>query len=149
MRRIQKLEDLLGVSMFERSAVGARLTPAGWSFAVRSRQIVNQFRDTVRAAQSAGTGGNGELCMGLTASLSRGALREVIARFQMRHADVELSFTEADLGELMTSLSHRSIDVVRAGGALTSVHGAVVLAVLGQEYWATIKTCTRSFSLPA
>lgn len=109
-RRIRKLEDVLGVSMFERSAAGARLTPAGWSFAIRPRQIVNQVLDTVRAARSAGTAGNGQLRMGLTASLSQGALREVVARFQMQHADVELSFTEADLGELMTSLSHRSCD---------------------------------------
>ena len=126
-RRIQKLEDVLGVSMFERSAAGARLTPAGWNFATRSRQIANQFLDTVRAAQSAGTAENGRLRMGLIASLSRGALREVIAGFQTLHADVELSFTEADLGELMTSLSHRSIDVVGAAGEPTSDHGDMML----------------------
>lgn len=126
-RRVRKLEDVLGVSMFERSATGARLTPAGWNFATRSRQIANQLLNTLRAAQSAGTAGNGRLRMGLTASLSRGALREVVAKFQMRHAKVDLSFTETDLGELMTSLSHRSIDVVGAAGEPTSEHGDAML----------------------
>lgn len=31
-RRVQKLENALGVSLFERRATGARLTVAGWSF---------------------------------------------------------------------------------------------------------------------
>lgn len=133
-RRIQKLEDVLGVSIFERSAAGARLTPAGWNFATRSRQITNQFLDTVRAAQSAGTAGNGRLHIGLTASLSLGALREVVARFQTQHSDVGLSFTEADLGELMTSLSHRSIDVVGAAGEPTAEHGDMMLLTRAPLY---------------
>jgi DNA-binding transcriptional LysR family regulator len=133
-RRIRKLEDVLGVSMFERSAAGARLTVAGWDFATRSRQLANQFLDTVRAAQSAGTAGNGQLRVGLTASLSQGALREVVARFQRLHADVELSFTEADLGELMTSLSHRSIDVVGAAGEPTSEHADMMLLTRAPLY---------------
>jgi len=126
-RRVQKLEDTLGVSVFERSPIGARLTAAGWEFAIRSRQLANQFQETVRAAQSAGTAGNGQLRVGLTASLSRGALREVVERFQTQHSDVQLSFTEADLGELMTLLSHRIIDVLVAAGEPTPDHGDVLL----------------------
>ncbi len=133
-RRIRKLEDALGVSMFERSPAGARLTAAGWNFATRSRQLVKQFLNAVRAAQSAGTARNGRLRMGLTASLSRGDLREVVARFQTQHADVELSFTEADLGELMTSLSHRSIDVVGAAGEPTSEYGDMMLLTRAPLY---------------
>ncbi len=133
-RRIRKLEDVLGVSMFERSAAGARLTPAGWSFAIRSRQIINQVLDTVRAARAAGMAGNGQLRMGLTASLSQGALREVVARFQMQHADVELSFTEASLGELMTALSHRSLDVVGAAGEPASEHSDMMLLTRAPLY---------------
>lgn len=133
-RRIRKLEDVLGVSMFERSATGARLTSAGWNFATRSRQIANQFLDTVRAAQSAGTAGNGRLRIGLTASLSRGALREVVAGFRTQHADVDLSFTEADLGELMTSLSHRSMDVVIAAGEPTAEYGGMMLLTRAPLY---------------
>lgn len=133
-RRIRNLEDVLGVSIFERSAAGARLTAAGWSFATQSRQVANQFLDTVRAAQSAGAAGNGKLRIGLTASLSRGALRDVVARFQMQHADVELSFTEADVGELMTSLSHRSIDVVGAAGEPTPERGDMMLLTRAPLY---------------
>ena len=133
-RRIQKLEGVLGVSMFERSAAGARLTPAGWNFATRSRRIADQFLDTLRAAQSAGTAGNGQLRMGLTASLSCGALRDVVIRFRAQHAEVDLSFTEADFGELMTSLSHRNIDVVGAAGEPSSEHADMMLLTKAPLY---------------
>lgn len=126
-RRVQKLEDALGVSVFERGPTGARLTAAGWDFAIGSRQSASRFLDTVRAARSAGTAGKGCLRLGLTASMSRGALREVIAEYQLQHSDIELSFTETDLGELMTLLSHRILDVVIAAGEPTSEHGDMLL----------------------
>ncbi|QSR21091.1 LysR family transcriptional regulator [Hyphomonas sp. KY3] len=133
-RRIQKLEDMLGVSMFERNTTGARLTLAGQNFADRLRLLSIEYLDMMCAAQSAGTAGNGQLRMGLTASISRGTLREVIAKFQTRHANVVLSFTEADLGELMTSLSHRSIDVVGAVGEPISQYGDMMLLTRAPLY---------------
>lgn len=126
-RRIRKVEDALGVSVFERSPAGACLTAAGWKFTLESRQLANRFLETVRAARTAGIGGKGQLHLGLTASLSRGELREVVARFQMRHCEVRLSFTETDLGELMTLLSHRVIDLVAAAGEPTSENGDMLL----------------------
>jgi len=60
-RRIQKLEDALGVSVFERSPAGSRLTTAGWKFATRSRRLAIQFLDAVRVAQSAGSALDGKL----------------------------------------------------------------------------------------
>ena len=133
-RRVQKLEDILGVSLFERSVAGARLTPAGWNFTARSREFARQFLDAVRAAQSAGTAVSGCLHIGLTASLSRGAFREVVARFRNQHSDVSLSFTEADFGELKTSLSHRSIDLIGGAGEPTSEHGDMMLLTRAPLY---------------
>lgn len=133
-RRVQKLEDALGVSVFERSPTGSRLTAAGWKFAIRSRRLANQFLETVRTAQSAGEAGNGHLCVGLIASLSRGALREVVARFRAQHSEVDLAFTEADRGELMTLLSHRIIDIVMAAGEPPSEHGDMLLLTEEQLY---------------
>ena len=40
-RRVQKFEDALGVSLFERRPTGTRLTHAGHSFAERARSFVN------------------------------------------------------------------------------------------------------------
>ncbi|WP_367575721.1 LysR family transcriptional regulator [Pelagibius litoralis] len=88
-RRIQKLEEALGVSLFERRTTGARLTYAGWSFAQRARSLA------IDAAHTAGRGRNGRLKIGLIASLSYGAFREVLLAYKSSHPQVELTFRAA------------------------------------------------------
>ena len=115
-RRVQKLEDALGVSLFERRPSGARLTLAGRGFAKRSRSILSECHVAMRSAQLAGEAATGRLRVGVIASLSTGAIRNVVAAFADRHSDVDISFAEADRNELLTLLSHRALDVMIAAG---------------------------------
>ena len=115
-RRVQGLEDLLGVSLFERRPCGARLTSAGAYFASQARVLLDDLNAAVDSAKSAGVAGNGHLQIGLMASLSRGSLRAVFERFTMAHADVDVCFVEASRNELLTLLNHRRIDVSYASG---------------------------------
>jgi DNA-binding transcriptional LysR family regulator len=126
-RRIQKLEEALGVSLFERRRTGAHLTTAGWGFLTSGRSLIGEIRAAIAAAQVAGTGGNGSLRIGLIASLSRGELRNLISAFIEKLPLVELSFTESERGELLTLLSHRMLDVVIASGTPSSEHGNMLL----------------------
>ncbi|MBF9050239.1 LysR family transcriptional regulator [Roseobacter sp. HKCCD9010] len=116
-RRLQKLEDMLGVSLFERRPAGARLTGAGWQFANRVRPLVQELDEAIQAALAAGSAGRGHLSLGLIASLSQGLIRELSADFIAQHSEVDLSIIEAERGELLTLLSHRRLDVVLASGA--------------------------------
>lgn len=116
-RRVQKLEDMLGVSLFERRSAGARLTGAGWQFANRVRPIVRELDEAVQEALAAGSAGRGHLSIGLIASLSQGLIRELSSDFIAQHSEVDLSIIEAERGELLTLLSHRRLDVVLASGA--------------------------------
>ena len=59
-RRIQKLENMLGVSLFERWQGGARLTRAGTRFADDTREITSRFDAAIFTAQAAGVADNGE-----------------------------------------------------------------------------------------
>ncbi|WP_051631323.1 LysR family transcriptional regulator [Afifella pfennigii] len=122
-RRIQKLEDSLGVSLFERRPDGARLTHAGWSFAERARLILNELHAAFDAAHYAGLGGIGTLNVGLIASLSHGVLRNVVNRFAAENSEVEVAFVESERGELLTLLSHRLLDVVVASGDFGEMYG--------------------------
>ena len=126
-RRIQKMEEALGVSLFERSSTGARLTTAGWNFASRGRYLLRDLQCAIRSAQCAGSGTNGQLRLGIIASLSHGALRNVVVDFIARHPKVRLTFAECDRGELLTMLSHRRVDAVFASGVPTSEHGDMLL----------------------
>ena len=115
-RRVQRLEDLLGVSLFERRPSGARLTPAGSCFASRVRVILDDLDAAVDTAKSAGVAGNGHLRIGLIASLSSGPLRGVFESFLTAHEDVDICLIESDRSELFTLLNHRRIDAVYAAG---------------------------------
>ena len=121
-RRVQKLEDALGVSLFERRSTGARLTRAGSSFAARARSVINDLRAAIDAAHAAGMGGDGTLNVGMIASLSCGALRDVVAEYASKHPEVDIGFVESERGELLTLLSHRQLDVVIASGEFPEVY---------------------------
>lgn len=139
-RIIQRLEEALGVSLFERSQTGTRLTIAGWEFADRTRKVIDEFRGAAVSASEAGVGGNGQLRVGLIASLSNGALRDVVDKFIQQHADIRLSFTKADRSELMTLLTHRVIDLVVAAGNPPSVYGDMLLLTEEQLYVAVSRS---------
>ena len=115
-RRVARVEDRIGVSLFERRRSGARLTLAGRVFVGRARGILNDLSAAWDMARSVGEAKTGELRIGLIASLSRGTLRCVIEEFLLGHPDVHLSFTEAERGELLSLLNHREIDVFIATG---------------------------------
>ncbi|WP_119165594.1 LysR family transcriptional regulator [Algihabitans albus] len=143
-RRVQRLEDLLGVSLFERRPGGARLTPVGNRFAERVRRILDDLNEAIEAAQSGAVAQIGVLRLGLIESFSRGPLRGVIERFLAEYADVELNLIESDRSDLFTLLSHRRIDLVYAAGMPTPEIGdglllaneTIFLAVPSQHQWA-------------
>lgn len=141
-RRVQKLEDALGVSLFERRRSGARLTNAGVCFVARTRVIVNDLHAAMEQAQSAGVAGNGHLHIGLITSLSRGVVRDVVATFVDRHPNIDICFTQADRGKLLTHLSHRAIDVVIAAGEPNNDNGDSLLLVREDIYLAVSRAST-------
>lgn len=126
-RRIQKVEDALGVSLFERRPSGARLTTAGTFFASRVRGIVNDWEAAAEGTRSAGIAVMGQLRLGIIASLSRGPLRNVLKTFLEAHNGVEICVVEADRSELLTDLSHRRMDAVIAAGDPMPENGDAML----------------------
>lgn len=126
-RRVARVEDMIGVSLFERRLSGARLTVAGRVFVGRARGILNDLTAALDAARSAGEAKTGELRIGLIASPSKGTLRCVIEEFLIRHPDVRLSFTEAERSELLSLLNHREIDVFIATGTNSLAIGDTML----------------------
>ncbi|MBM7067538.1 LysR family transcriptional regulator [Actibacterium sp. 188UL27-1] len=145
-RRMQRLEDHLGVSLFERRTNGVRLTFAGKRFSARGRAVLADLASAVDTARAGGIAGNGDLAVGLITSLSRGPVRALINRFRAEHGDVDLHLTEADRGELLSLLCHRRMDVVLASGEPSPEDGdgllfareRIFLAVASDHRWAEL-----------
>ncbi|MEM9309845.1 MAG: LysR family transcriptional regulator [Pseudomonadota bacterium] len=147
-RRVQKFEDTLGVSLFERRPNGARLTQAGLEFASSSRSILRDLELAIETVQAAGRADGGQLRIGIIASMSRGPLRNLISAFVREHQDVEICICESNRSELLTELSHRRLDAVVAAGTpdpavgdgLLLAREPVYLAIPADHKWAQ---CTR------
>ncbi len=61
-RSIRGLEDELGTPLFERTARGVRLSPAGEAFLVHARAILDRVDEAARAARAAAAEPRAETC---------------------------------------------------------------------------------------
>lgn len=111
-RRIARLEDQIGVSLFERSASGTVLTGAGQQFAKSARKIRAEIEVAYSIAKAVSLATEGELKIGSTISFSDSIERDLIKTFSAHHKDVRLFFFEATREEMLRMLSHRELDVV-------------------------------------
>src|SRR5215470_8002706 len=93
-RRVRALEDVLGVSLFERTPAGVRPTAAGARFFEQARVVLRQLDDAVQIAGAAGRGVIGHVKIGILSSMAAGFLREVIRAYRTRHAEVEMYVVE-------------------------------------------------------
>jgi DNA-binding transcriptional LysR family regulator len=64
-RRIVRLEDELGVTLFERGSFGIRLTAAGRDLMVLVRRTLDSFDTVTRAGKSTGAARTGRLRLGV------------------------------------------------------------------------------------
>jgi DNA-binding transcriptional LysR family regulator len=116
-RRVRALEDVLGVSLFERNPAGVRPTTAGAQFFEQARDGLRQLDDAVKTAGSAGRGVIGHLHIGILSSMAAGFLREVIRTFHAGHADVALHILEGASREQIALVRENRLDVAFVLGA--------------------------------
>jgi len=117
-RRIRSLEDALGVSLFERYHGGVRITGAGARFFDRARFALLQLDHAAKTAGAAGRGENGQLRIGIFASIATGFLRELIRRFCEQHPNVGLQISEVAFREHLALIRRGRLDVAFVMGAL-------------------------------
>lgn len=111
-RRVRRLEDILGVSLLERSPGGVRLTNAGQAFFERVVSALESFEEAVELAGSAGIGANGSLNIGILSSLSCSALRTLIADMRDRYPEVMVTLREGAPMHLKRALRSHELDVL-------------------------------------
>lgn len=98
-RRVRALEDGIGVSLFQRQSQGARPTLAGQQILSRARVILSDIAGLVRTASLRGSGAEGQLCIGVTASIAGGTARSLLAAFIAEYPNVEIEVVEGSSSE--------------------------------------------------
>jgi len=127
-RRVRRLEDELGVSLFHRSARGVSPTNAGRRFLRRVETLLDSLGLAVADAQLAGSGKLGLLRIGLTFSLLGETLYHLIARFHAAHPRVQIEMVEGRAEDHLQAVADQRLDiaVLPAGMTVTGLDMSIL-----------------------
>ena len=106
-----KLENVLGVDLFDRHHTGIRVTNAGAQFFDQVRTAIENLDCAVKAAGMAGRVERGNLKVGIISSLASGFLPELLRRYSALHPDIAVSFVEGAPRENLVLLRAEQLDI--------------------------------------
>lgn len=136
-RRITRLEDKLGVTIFERGAFGIRLTAAGRDVMVQVRRTLEAFDSVIRSGKSNGAAKKGRLRLGVRMPPIGQPLQALLASWHTRHPGVALTLHELNDNELFAALAERALDAalvtthtLRPGANTVPIYREPVVATL-------------------
>jgi DNA-binding transcriptional LysR family regulator len=109
--QIKKLEQELGVRLFERVGRGVRLTEAGQLLLEEARHHFVQIEQTVRVVQETGHGEVGRLSLGFIPAASNNILPPILREFGNRFPKVELFLHELMPDKAVQRVHDRRVDV--------------------------------------
>jgi DNA-binding transcriptional LysR family regulator len=121
-RRVRALEDMLGVSLFERDSTGVRLTEAGRRFLDKSRPALAEIDHAVKSAASAGRGVEGVIRVGILSSVSFGFVRDLIGHYRCYHPAIAIDIVEGSASEQIARITERQLDIAFVTGAPPASH---------------------------
>lgn len=109
-QQIRKLEDELGVRLFERTQRRVALTPAGEVFLGKAQSLLLGAEEAKRAAQRASRGEIGRLVVGFIHAAFYNLLPAIVRRFRDTQPAVELVLREMTNREQLAALGDGKLD---------------------------------------
>jgi DNA-binding transcriptional LysR family regulator len=110
-QQIQRLEETLGVELFDRTQRRTTLTAAGRALAARAPAVLEAAAALYDDVQQAARGRTGVLRVGVGASAALGVIPELIARFRARNPGVVVRLDDTTSRPHGERLRQRLIDV--------------------------------------
>jgi DNA-binding transcriptional LysR family regulator len=100
-RSVKRVEDILGVQLFERSTRTVRVTEAGREFIAVARRITNDLRITVESMRELAEQKRGQVIVSSTISLANGVLPEAIAAYRKQRPGIEIQVRDGIHGSVI------------------------------------------------
>jgi LysR family hydrogen peroxide-inducible transcriptional activator len=110
---LKKLEESLGVTLFERSSSGAEPTPAGEAILDRAERVmeaVHRLEETAAAASRSLF--ERDMRLGVIRTLGPYLLPRILPAIERRYPDFDLEVTEGLTDELLGALTAHELDAV-------------------------------------
>lgn len=121
-RRINQLEDDLGVSLFQRDKRNVKLTKAGEVFSREARAILKDIELARLHARESALGRRGKLNISLVSSAMLGILPTIVKDFRTLYPDVHVDFKELGSAAQSDALIQEKTDVAFFHPALNSTN---------------------------
>ena len=128
-RQMKRLEESLGVRLFERGSRQIRLTDAGKAFYLRTENILGLFDGAVEELQDMEGGVAGTLKIGTITTSGAMILPRLTAKFHESYPKVKFELWEADGARIFELLDSRIIDIAitRTQTGSDDVYSSIVL----------------------
>jgi LysR family hydrogen peroxide-inducible transcriptional activator len=130
-QQVRKLEDELGVTLFDRSSRGAVPTEAGRALLPRAQRILNEVRDTLTGVKEDVEAGRGPLSVGAIPTMAPYLMPAVLSRFVKEHPDCELTVREDLTDRLIEAVVDHELDAAIMSTPVD--HPALDVEVIGRE----------------
>src|SRR5580704_9540085 len=132
-RRIARLEDELGVTIFERGSFGIRLTAAGREVMVPVRRTLDGFDRVRQVGKSSGAGMTGHVRLGVRMPPIGEPLQPLLAAWHDQHPDVVLTLYELNDNEISAALAERTFVAALPHGHILASYEALTWTLLGDQ----------------
>ena len=110
-RKIARLEDAVGVELFERVGRAIRLTQAGRRFLPRAERLLSEISDAVAEAVGTVSAETGEVRIGFLHTIGARWLPERLARFLQSYPRVRFTLKEGNAAEITSGLLNGDYDI--------------------------------------
>lgn len=110
--QVSALEELLGLTLFERSRSGSRLTPAGEELLTGARRVLEELQGVVDRAESIGRGPGGTYRLGVTPTLGPYLLPYVLPSIHRKYESLKFFVREGAPSALERDLAAGEHDLI-------------------------------------
>lgn len=129
---IQKLEEDLNVSIFDRTGHKAVLTPAGRHLLNEGRALLNAAENLAHSTQQIAQGWETRLRIGFNSLLPAECLMPAIRNFQNLSVPVDVQIIEEVFAGAWDALQSRRVDLIVGADLLSKPTGSFATRTLGQ-----------------
>ena len=111
-QQIHLLEEALGCTLFDRGTRPVSLTPAGKSFLLDAKAILERMSRAAERVHDASTGLTGTLRVGYVRGYERSDLSVLMRRFHQQNGNVLITFYRCSSDTLAAGLLHQKYDII-------------------------------------
>ena len=133
--QLAKLEDQLGVKLFERTNRAVHVTPVGERIAVAARQAVDNAKRVVEIARDSKDPMSGLLRLGVLPTLAPYLMPWLLSPVRKRFSRLQISLTEEPTDHLISRLLKHEIDAAFLATAVDQESSLIQLPLFDEPFW--------------